>query len=134
MAVPPDTSSPDTSSPDSSQADIDQADTASRTTSTQKADPPNTAAGQLAHPHDSGYKYLFSNKDIFCQLLTRFVDEPLFRHLRPEDVEQLEHSFISDEFLNRESDIIEPISKCFAFLKLTPKRRSCFLQEPLSTR
>jgi len=88
-------------SPESSQTD-----TSSRATSTQKADYPGTAASQLAHPHDSGYKYLFSNKDIFCQLLTRFVDEPLFRQLKPEDVDQLEHSFISDEFLNRESDII----------------------------
>jgi predicted transposase/invertase (TIGR01784 family) len=119
MAVPPDTSSLDTT-----QADTSQADTASRATAPQKADLPGTAAGQLAHPHDSGYKYLFSNKDIFCQLLTRFVDEPLFRHLRPEDVEQLEHSFISDEFLNRESDIIYKVKLPESG---TPARRAFYI-------
>jgi hypothetical protein len=41
---------------------------------------------------------------------------------------------VSRDTLNNALDIAlnsEPISKCFAFLKLAPKRRSCFLQEPL---
>jgi predicted transposase/invertase (TIGR01784 family) len=56
--------------------------------------------------YDSAYKYLFSNKRIFHQFLTQFIDESFTRKIRLEDIEQVDRSFVSDEFLQRESDII----------------------------
>jgi predicted transposase/invertase (TIGR01784 family) len=56
--------------------------------------------------YDSAYKYLFSNKRIFHQFLTQFIDESFTRKIRLEDIEQVDRSFVSDEFLKRESDII----------------------------
>jgi predicted transposase YdaD len=56
--------------------------------------------------YDSAYKYLFSNKRIFHQFLTRFVDEGFTKKIKLEDIEQVDRSFVSDEFLQRESDII----------------------------
>ena len=56
--------------------------------------------------YDSAYKYLFSNKRIFHQFITRFVDEDFSKKIRLEDVELVDKSFISDEFVKRESDII----------------------------
>lgn len=56
--------------------------------------------------YDSAYKYLFSNKRIFHQFLTQFIDESFTRTIRLEDIEQVDRSFVSDEFLKRESDII----------------------------
>ena len=56
--------------------------------------------------YDSAYKYLFSNKRIFHQFLTQFIDESFTRNIKLEDIEQVDRSFVSDEFLKRESDII----------------------------
>jgi predicted transposase/invertase (TIGR01784 family) len=56
--------------------------------------------------YDSAYKYLFSNKRIFHQFLTQFIDEGFTRKIKLEDIEQVDRSFVSDEFLQRESDII----------------------------
>ena len=56
--------------------------------------------------YDSAYKYLFSNKRLFHQFLTQFIDESFTRNIKLEDIEQVDRSFVSDEFLKRESDII----------------------------
>ena len=56
--------------------------------------------------YDSAYKYLFSNKRIFHQFLTKFVHEDLSKRIRLEDIELVDKSFVSDEFTKRESDII----------------------------
>ncbi len=56
--------------------------------------------------YDSAYKYLFSNKRIFHQFITRFVDEDFSKKIQLEDIELVDKSFISDEFVKRESDII----------------------------
>lgn len=65
---------------------------------------------QIRFQHDSGYKYLFSSKEIFCQLLNRFVDHPEFRSVTPDQLELFEHSFVSDTFSRRESDCIYKIT------------------------
>ena len=59
--------------------------------------------------YDNAYKYLFSNKRIFLQLLKSFVDEDFVKEITLENIELLEKSFVSDEFLARESDIIYKI-------------------------
>ncbi len=56
--------------------------------------------------YDSAYKYLFSNKRIFHQFLTRFVHEDFARKILLEDIELVDKTFVSDEFIQRESDII----------------------------
>ncbi len=70
--------------------------------------------GKEKRNHDGAYKYLFSNKRIFHQFLTRFVHEDFARSIRLEDIELVDKSFVSDEFIKRESDIIYKVK--------TPKR------------
>jgi len=61
--------------------------------------------------HDAGYKYLFSSSRIVCQLLHSFVDVPLVRDIRPENLELVDKSFVSDELLKREADVIYRVRK-----------------------
>ena len=67
------------------------------------------AGGRQRRPHDSAYKYLFSSRRVVHQFLTRFIDEQFTRGLTPDDVRRFESSFVSDEFLSRESDVIYTI-------------------------
>lgn len=60
-------------------------------------------------PHDSAYKYLFKNKRIFLQLLKSFVYEDFINEIKLEHLELFDKSFISDELLDRESDLIYKI-------------------------
>jgi len=59
--------------------------------------------------HDSAYKYLFKNKKIFFQLLQSFVNEDFIKEIKIENIELVDKSFISDEFLQREADLIYQI-------------------------
>lgn len=56
--------------------------------------------------HDSGYKFLFSNRTFFRQLMESFVDQPWVKHLDFDRAERIEKSFIDEEFQERESDLI----------------------------
>ena len=58
------------------------------------------------HIHDFGYKRLFSNVTIFRQLLESFVDEPWVKELDFSTAETIDHSFISDNYRETESDLI----------------------------
>jgi predicted transposase/invertase (TIGR01784 family) len=58
------------------------------------------------HIHDSAYKYLFSNKRIFLQLLTSFVHHDFVEGLTVDNLVAVDKSFISEEFIKRESDLI----------------------------
>lgn len=62
-------------------------------------------------PHDSAYKYLFSNRRVFHELLTSFVPEAFVRDIRLEDLHTVDKSFVSEEFINRESDIIYRVKR-----------------------
>jgi predicted transposase/invertase (TIGR01784 family) len=57
-------------------------------------------------PRDAGYKYLFSNRRIFHQFLTRFVDAPFVRDIRLRDVHLVDRSFVGDDLQKRDSDIV----------------------------
>jgi len=61
-------------------------------------------------PHDSAYKYLFKNKHIFLQLLKSFVHEDFIHEIELEHLELYDKSFISDELIDRECDLIYKIS------------------------
>ena len=56
--------------------------------------------------NDSAYKYLFSSKEVVHQLLTRFVDDEVISGIAVEDIEPFDKSFVSDAFVDRESDVI----------------------------
>lgn len=56
--------------------------------------------------HDSGYKKLFSNHEFIRQLLTGFVNEEWVNYIEFNTLERLDKSFVSDEFSERESDLI----------------------------
>jgi len=56
--------------------------------------------------HDSGYKLLFSNRTIFRQLIETFVDEPWVKEVDLTRCEPVDKSFVSDEYRQRESDLI----------------------------
>ncbi len=62
--------------------------------------------GRRHNFHDSGYKKLFSNPEMVRQLLTCFVDEKWLSMIEYNSLERIDKSFISDEFAERESDII----------------------------
>ena len=69
-------------------------------------------------PYDAAYKYLFSSPRIVCQLLHSFVDIPLVKEIRPKDLELIEKSFISEELVRREADLV---------FKVNLKERSAYL-------
>ncbi len=56
--------------------------------------------------HDRGYKFLFSNRTIFRQLMESFVDQPWVRQLDFDRAEKIDKSFIDEEYRERESDLI----------------------------
>ena len=61
-------------------------------------------------PHDSAYKYLFKNKRIFLQLLKSFVEEDFIECIELDSLELIDKSMISDDLLDRESDLIYKIN------------------------
>ena len=60
--------------------------------------------------YDNAYKYLFKNKRIFYQLITSFVKEDFVKDITLENIELVDKSFVSEEFLARESDVIYKIN------------------------
>lgn len=56
--------------------------------------------------HDSGYKFLFSNRTIFRQLMESFVDQPWVQQLDFARAERVDKSFVDEEYQERESDLI----------------------------
>ena len=56
--------------------------------------------------HDRGYKKLFSNPQMFRQLIETFVPAPWVKELDFENCEKLEKTFISDHYKETESDLI----------------------------
>ena len=56
--------------------------------------------------YDNAYKYIFSNKTIFCQLIKSFVEEDFVKQISVKNLDLLDKSFVTDEFIQRESDII----------------------------
>lgn len=65
---------------------------------------------KMKHFHDSGYKKLFSNPVYLEELLTCFVDEDFVKELDFKSLERLDKSFITDDFKEKESDLIYKIN------------------------
>jgi len=56
--------------------------------------------------HDTGYKRLFSHREMVADLLDGFVREPWVRELEFDTLERVSGSYVSDDFREREDDII----------------------------
>src|SRR5512145_2178580 len=56
--------------------------------------------------HDSVYKKFFSNHRMVRQLLTGFVNEEWINDIEFSTLERVDKSFITDEFIGRESDLV----------------------------
>ena len=68
--------------------------------------------------HDSGYKFLFSNRTIFRQLIETFVPEPWVKEADFDRAERIDKSFVSEEYRRTESDLIYrlPVGKSRVYL------------------
>ncbi len=60
--------------------------------------------------HDSIYKKLFSNHKLVSELLLSFVNEDWVKELDFSTLERLDKSFVTDEFREKESDLIYRIN------------------------
>lgn len=63
----------------------------------------------LDNKHDKGYKYLLSVKKIFVQLLRSFVEQGWVHKIDEGDVERIDKSFISQDFEDKEADLVYKI-------------------------
>ena len=64
----------------------------------------------MANEHDKRYKKLFSNHKLVEELLTSFVDEDFVKELDYSTLERLDKSFVTDEFADKESDLIYKVN------------------------
>ena len=55
---------------------------------------------------DAGYKRLFSHRQMVADLLVGFVNEPWVNEVDLETLERVSGSYVSDDFRERESDIV----------------------------
>ena len=64
----------------------------------------------MANKHDKRYKKLFSNPLLVEELLTSFVKEDFVHELDYSTLERLDKSFVTDEFKEKESDMIYKVN------------------------
>ncbi len=63
----------------------------------------------MAARHDARYKRFFSNPVLFRQLLESFVSEDFVRELDFSTLKRVDKSFVTEEFRERESDLIHEV-------------------------
>jgi hypothetical protein len=63
----------------------------------------------MAHDHDKRYKKLFSHPVMVKELLLYFIDEDFIKDLDFTSLERMDKSFVTDDFKEKESDIIYKI-------------------------
>ncbi|MGD8401297.1 MAG: Rpn family recombination-promoting nuclease/putative transposase [Bacillota bacterium] len=61
---------------------------------------------KLKFPHDTGYKYLLSYRNVFLELLDCFVDQGWVKQLDRNQIILVNKSFVLPEFVKKESDLI----------------------------
>ena len=60
--------------------------------------------------YDAAYKMLLRNPQAFCRFMQSLVDEALVQNLRPENIKMVNKSFISEQGLQYEADLIYKVS------------------------
>lgn len=56
--------------------------------------------------HDKSYKSLYSNKEIFLDLIKEMLDVPWSKNLNPDDLILVNKSYITSDYEEKESDIV----------------------------
>jgi len=56
--------------------------------------------------HDPGYKRLFAHREMVADLLAGFIHEPWVKEVELDTLERVSGSYVSDDFREREDDII----------------------------
>lgn len=65
---------------------------------------------KVHHEHDVGYKYIFSHKDTFLELLRSFVKKDWVNLIKSEDLILIDKSYILEDFSEEESDIVYKVN------------------------
>ena len=60
--------------------------------------------------YDAAYKMLLRNPQAFCRFMQGLVDEALMQNLRPQNIEMVNKSFVSEQGLQYEADLIYKVS------------------------
>ena len=60
--------------------------------------------------YDAAYKMLLRNPQAFCRFMQSLVDEALVQNLRPENMEIVNKSFVSEQGLQYEADLLYKVS------------------------
>ncbi|NSW92964.1 MAG: Rpn family recombination-promoting nuclease/putative transposase [Firmicutes bacterium] len=67
---------------------------------------PDSKYDVLNNKHDKGYKYILSVKKVFLQLLKSFVRQDWVHRIDKDSLEQINRSFILQDFNGKEADLI----------------------------
>ncbi|TCO68983.1 Rpn family recombination-promoting nuclease/putative transposase [Marinisporobacter balticus] len=65
---------------------------------------------EIHHPHDVGYKHIFSHKQTFLELLRSFVKKDWVNLIKEEDLILVDKSYVLPDFEEEESDIVYRIN------------------------
>ncbi|WP_425449753.1 Rpn family recombination-promoting nuclease/putative transposase [Dethiothermospora halolimnae] len=81
----------------------------------------------IHHPHDVGYKHIFSYKETFLELLRSFVNKEWVKLIKEENLTLVNKSYILGDFEEEESDIVYKINVggkeiiCYVLLEFQSK-------------
>ncbi|MBV4438462.1 Rpn family recombination-promoting nuclease/putative transposase [Clostridium tyrobutyricum] len=67
---------------------------------------------RVHHEHDVGYKYIFSHKETFLELLRSFVKKDWVNLIKSENLMLMDKSYILEDFSEEESDIVYKVNIC----------------------
>lgn len=70
----------------------------------------DTNSETIHQRHDTSYRYLLSSKKLFVELLRSFVTKGWIQGLNEEDVEEIPHSFILQDFKRQEANLVYRIN------------------------
>lgn len=56
--------------------------------------------------HDTSYRFLLSSKKLFVELLRSFVNQGWVQAVNEEDVQEIPHSFVLQDFKRQEADLV----------------------------
>lgn len=84
----------------------------------------NSEKEQVTHPHDKGYKRIFSVKKNFLDFIKKYVSFDWMMDLTVDDIELLDKEYVTDQFDTYESDFVYKIYYNFTEKGKTSKIKS----------
>lgn len=67
----------------------------------------NEIPNQTMHPqHDTSYRFLLSSKKLFVELIRSFVQRGWVEAIDEEQVEEITHTFVLQDFKRQEADLV----------------------------